>query len=437
MTTMIDRIRDEAQRRSSSIVSSLQEYIATGGQGEDAVQNLFSRNANALGCAVAAHEYNPADVKMIEEFAGEAAIDPQPRSSVVAHYKGNGSGRSLILFAHPDGEPVAGIERWKHDPFKGAIEGDRLYGWGVADDLSGIAAGLQALDLLLSLGLQPAGDVFIASTPSKRHARGVSHLLQNGLLADAAVYLHPAESGVGMKEIKAFTSGQVEFRIVVDGRQPPTTEPLQTAFAHLGINAIDKAFIIWRALTELDARRMQTVIHPRLEAQVGRSTNLMMSSISAGDPKRLSRLAQQCTLGAALAFPPPETLSQVCLAIQQAVADAANADEWLRANPPKIIWDSGVTGAEVDADHPLVAAARSSVLAVSGQEPWINPMHTGSDIRNPIVQKGVPTIGLGPLCGDLSQNGGTDEWVSADDHVRFVAATAAIIAQWCGCSPSS
>lgn len=431
MPHMIGRIRDEALARSDEIVSALQRYVAVGAQGEAAVQRLFADTAESIGCTVTSHAYHPTDVRMVEEFAGDAAIDPEPRTSVVAHYRGSGNGRSLILFAHPDGEPVTGTAGWKHDPFAGTIENGRLHGWGVADDLSGVAAGVQALGLLLSLNLRPAGDVFIASTPSKRHARGVSHLLQSGLQADAAAYLHPAESGVGMKEIKAFTSGQVEFRIVVEGRQPPTTEPLQTAFAHQGINAIDKAFIVWRALKALDAKRGQAIRHTLLDGQVGRSTNLMLSYIAAGDPKRLSRIAERCTLGAALAFPPPETLSQVCAAIEEAVADAARSDPWLKDNPPTIIWDAGVTGAEVDAEHALVSAARASVLGVCGMEPRINPMHTGSDIRVPNVQKGIPTIGFGPLCGDLSQNGGTDEWVDAGDHVRFVAAIAGLIHQWC------
>jgi acetylornithine deacetylase len=49
-----------------------------------------------------------------------------------------------------------------------------------------------------------------------------------------------------------------------------------------------------------------------------------------------------------------------------------------------------------------------------------------------MVQRGIPTAGLGPLCGDLTQNGGTDEWVDADDYIRAVRVTALILAGWCG-----
>mgnify|MGYP003704821785 CR=1 FL=1 len=59
--------------------------------------------------------------------------------------RGSGGGRSLILFAHPDGEPLAGLDRWRHDPFGGTIADGRLHGWGVADDLSGVALMIEGL----------------------------------------------------------------------------------------------------------------------------------------------------------------------------------------------------------------------------------------------------------------------------------------------------
>ena len=91
-----------------------------------------------------------------------------------------------------------------------------------------------------------------------------------------------------------------------------------------------------------------------------------------------------------------------------------------------------MTGAEVPADHPLFQSVSTAVGVVTGRAPFVNPMHTGSDIRNPIVQMGIPTVGLGPLCGDLSQNGCHDEWVDVADYLRAVAVAACIIVEWCG-----
>ncbi|NYZ16485.1 M20/M25/M40 family metallo-hydrolase [Azospirillum sp. RWY-5-1] len=433
MDVTMRRILARGDETRDGAIGLLRGLIAATALGETAVQERVAAELRALGCTVESVRYRPADVPMVEEFASDHAIDAGERVSVVGRLPGSGAGgRSLVLFAHPDGEPPADTQRWERDPFIGVMEGGRLYGWGVADDLAGVAAMVEGLRLLLEAGIQPAGDVIIASTPSKRHARGVSALLHGGLTADAALYLHPAESGAGLSEVKAFAAGQLDFRITVVGRPPATTEPHQTGFAHRAVNPVDKAMLVWKALRDLDERRGLSVRHPRLQAAVGRSTNLMVTHMACGEPERLSRVADRCVLGGAVSFPPPERLADVQAAIAAAVAEAAAGDPWLAEHPPVIHWDAGVTGAEVPEDHALWRTVSGVMQAVTGRPPHVNPMHTSSDIRNPMVQKGIPTVGLGPLCGDLTQTGGHDEWVDVDDYLRCVTATAGIIATWCG-----
>jgi acetylornithine deacetylase len=413
-------------------VTFLQTLIRAQPGGEAAVQQLVADAARALGCTVETVRYRPADVPMVAEFASAGAIDDSERESVVATFKGKGDGRSVIFFAHPDGEPVAGIETWQRDPFAGIVDNGRIHGWGVADDLSGVAVLIQGLQAVLAAGHAPAGDVILASTPSKRHARGVSALLHGGLHADAAVYLHPAESGVGMREIKAFASGLLEFRVTVEGSAPDTNEISHTAFAHTAVNPLDKLWLVHRALQALDARRAAAIRHPALEKAIGRSTNLLVSHMGAGSPDVFARIAPHATLAASLSFPPPETLAQVQAEIEGALRDAASGDAWLKDHPPLLEFVSGVTGAEVSIDDPLYRVVAQAILRVTGAAPHVNPLHTSSDIRNPIVQAGIPTVGLGPLGGDLTQNGRHDEWVDVEDYLRSVKVAAAIIEGWCG-----
>ncbi|MGE4079979.1 MAG: M20 family metallopeptidase [Reyranella sp.] len=413
-------------------VAFLQALIRAQRQGEAAVQQRVADAARRLGCTVERVRYRPSEVPMVAEFASVQAIDAGERESVVATFKGRGGGRSVIFFAHPDGEPVAAIERWRHDPFAGVIEGGRLHGWGVADDLAGVATLVQGLQAVLETGMAPLGDVILASTPSKRHARGVSALLHGGLRADAAVYLHPAESGAGMREIKAFASGLVEFRVTVDGRAPDTSEISHAAFAHRAVNPIDKIWLIHRALQALDARRGETVRHPALQQAIGRSTNLVVSHVAAGSSDAFARIAPGAVLAGSLSFPPPETLADVQSAIEAAVRGAAAEDAWLRDHPPRLAFVSGVSGAEVSPEHPLYRVVADAVRRVTGQAPHVNPLHTSSDIRNPIVQAGIPTVGLGPFGGDLTQNGLHDEWVDVEDYRRAVKVAAEVIVGWCG-----
>jgi acetylornithine deacetylase len=413
-------------------IETLRALVRRQADGEDAVQQLAADRLAADGGIVDRIRYEPSDVPMINEFAAETNVDRGQRESVVARFAGKGGGRSAILFAHPDGEPLSDTPAWTHDRFTGVIEAGRIYGWGIADDLCGVAMAISAMAAIRKAGLSLAGDVIVASTPSKRHARGVAKILDAGYVADGAIYLHPAESGVGMREIKAFASGQLEFSIVVRGKRADTTEPGHTAFAHRAINPLDKALLIIAGLKALDAERGERVQHPLLQAAIGRSTNILLSSLQFGQTRAFSRLPVELTLSGAISFPPSETLTSVQAEVEAALAEIIDADPWLAANPPLLRWLSGTAAAEVADSHPLYSAVADAIMAEADVTPHVNPLHTGSDIRNPWVQKNIPTVGFGPLCGDLTQTGRHDEWVDVEDYLRAVRATAASLVNWCG-----
>ena len=416
---------------SDAAIALLRELVSAQTGGESAVQDVISRRLKTAGCDVTEHEYDPAEVPVKGEFALDTARATERRKSVVGTLCGDPNLPSLLMFAHPDGEPVKGTSAWRHDPFAGEIEDGRFYGWGVADDLAGCAAALLAIEKAAASSV-PMGHAIFASTPSKRYARGVAALLHTDLRADASLYLHPAESGVGMREIKAVASGHIEFRITVTGRAPDTTEPGHTAFSHLAENPIDKALLLRTALMELADDRAARIRHPLIEAVVGRSTNLHISRISCGEMRRLSRIEETCTLGCAISFPPGETIDEIKAEITQAVQRTAAKDTWLRDHAPEITWVTGVTGGEVPLEHPLYRTAAAAVSRVTGAAPHVNPMHTSSDIRNPIVEADIPCVGLGCLGGDLSQNDRHDEWVDVADFQRMVDVTTAIVIDWCG-----
>ena len=411
-------------------IAFLQRLIGAQKGGEEAVQAVVAKKMEELGCAVETLRMKPASLEFKYQFAAVDSVPDKERISVVGKFPGSGNGRSLLLFAHPDSEDVRNTERWAHDPFSGEIDEGKIYGWGVADDLAGVAVMIEALSALLESGHAPGGDVLLCSTPAKKNAQGVIALLSKGYTADASIYLHPAESGVGMQEIKAIASGLLQFRIKIRGKIPDTTEPGKTAFAHLGINPVMKANAIIQALHELDQVRGKRVHHQALDDKVGRSTNLLISYMSGGSMNALTQVPEECTIGASLTFPPGETLDAVMREIEDAVAAVAKSDPWLKENPPVWEWIFGSQGVEVPVDHPLYMTVSSAIRDVTGAVPFVNPLHSASDIRNPNLFAGIPTVGYGPLGGDLSQNGKYDEWVDAADYIRAVKVTAKAILDW-------
>jgi acetylornithine deacetylase len=410
----------------------LQSLIRAQPDGEAAVQELVAARFEELGLEVETQSLFPISLSPAHEFAAEEMIQMTERVSVMGRLRGTGGGKSMLFFGHPDPEPMTeeSMAEWEHDPFAAEVDGGRLYGWGVADDLAGVAIMAEALAAVLEASGTPRGDILLASTPAKRNARGIVGLLNEGYHADASVYLHPAESEKGLKDIKAITSGMVRFRITVEGEAPETAEPGQTAFTHLAVNAVDKAGVVLSVLRDLDEDRAGRVYHPALDAAVGRSTNLLASHVSCGTQGSTTRVPTECVIEGSITFPPTEMMPDVQEEILAAIAGVGQTDEWLAAHPPVVEWLAGTQGVEVPRDHPLYRTVHDAVVAVTGVEPEVNPLHSGSDIRNPKLFSDIPSVGIGPLAGDLTQAGGHDEWVDIEDYIRAIKICAKIIADW-------
>ena len=419
------------QTKRDRYVEVLRELLAKSAESEEALQHEIAQHFVRLGCQVESISSTPNRFVLDYDFAPAGSIQEPDRVSVVAVQAGTGEGRSLLVFAHPEGEPVTDTSSWKHDPFAGEIEDDRLYGWAIADDLSGVVAMICALDAIQSAELKLSGQVIWASTVSKRRAQGIYALLERGYQADAALYLHPAESGEGLGDIKSRASGLLKFRITVPGQAPETGEPTHTPFSHLGINPIDKAWLIYHAITELDEQRAQQVHHPAYD-EIGRSTNLHITHIFAGEAGRPGRVSSTAIMTGAVAFPPNEAMADVQRAIEAVVQNVCDSDPWLKEHPAELEWLQGTSGVEVSEDSAIYQTVAAAIQDVTGIVPQVQSLHAGSEIRTPILMKGMPTLGFGPLSGGNTQSGGTDEWVSIDDYINMVEVVAKIVVDWCG-----
>lgn len=422
---VVDRQRQE-------YVDVLQTLVRVSRDGEAATQQHVARRLKELGGRVETISHRPGRLDPAYELAGPGAADSAKYISVIGQWSGSGQGRTLLLFAHPDSEPVAGTEAWHFDPFAAEIKNGRLYGWGVADDLLGIAAMLAGVEALLAAGQQPAGPVILASTPSKRHVRGILAVLDQGYEADGAVYLHPAESGAGLQDVKATTLGILQFRIKVLGQPPGTQEPNHTPFYHLAVDPIAKVWVIYQALQLLAAERARKIDHPAIAAAVGQATNLQVAYLKGGQEQTLHRVSSEAVLAGSVTFPPNEKMADVQTQIIEAVATAAQGDPWLSQHPPQLEWLMGTSGVEVPTDSLLYQTVHQAIRAVTGLEPAVHPLHTASDIRHPLLYKGIPTVGFGSLAGNLTQAGYCNEWIDVEDYISMVKVVASIITEWCG-----
>ena len=424
-------LKAQIQAKRDQYIDVLRELLAKSAEGEEALQHEIEQHFTRLGCQVESISSKPNHYVLNSDFAMVRSVQEADRVSVVGVQPGKGEGRSLLVFAHPDSEPVSDTSQWQHDPFAGAIENGRMYGWGIADDLSGVVAMICALEAIQSAGFKLSGQVICASAVSKRRAQGIYAVLERGYHADAGIYLHPAESGAGLGDIKARASGLMYFRITVRGQPPETSEPTHTPFYHLAINPIDKAWLVYHALTELAEQRAGRVHHPAYD-EIGRSTNLHISHIQAGNATRPGRVPSAAIMTGAITFPPNEDLADVQREVESVLHQVSDSDPWIRQIPLELDWLQGTSGVEVSEESTIYQTVAAAIQGVTGAVPKVQSLHAGSEIRAPNLFKGIPTVGFGPLAGDNVQSGGTDEWVSIDDFINMVEVVANIIIDWCG-----
>tara|TARA_Y100001970_G_C14217567_1_gene850615 strand:+ start:330 stop:1613 length:1284 start_codon:yes stop_codon:yes gene_type:complete len=417
-------------KNKNAYIQDLENLIRSSKNGTNSIQEHFLEKVTQLKCKIDDFEYNPNSIKLIEEFASDIGQGSNNERAIVTRLEGQSDGNSLILFSHPDTEKFITNEGWKHDPFEPRIIGNKIHGWGIADDLAGVSMMYHALDVIKKAGINLKGDLILASTPSKNHTRGIAGALNRGYSADAALYLHPAESGNGLEDIKAFTPGQIIFSIEFFGKKPDTNEPAHTAMSHLGHNPMLDAIDIVNTLKEFEVERIKNVHHPLLDEAVGRSSNLMFSFFKYGEKSDMDKIHDYCKLGCALSLIPGENLDEIMKKIEKKIKFVVQKSSWMKNNNPKLKWVSGVSGAETKSES-LIFQISKKVIAKYGTVTKINPLHTSSDIRNPIVQKGIPTIGFGPKCGNLTMCNESNEWVDLDDYFRTLCITSEIVTKFC------
>ncbi|MDR7419390.1 MAG: M20/M25/M40 family metallo-hydrolase [Armatimonadota bacterium] len=423
-----DAIAGAVEEHRDTYVTRLSSLVREAAASEDRTVRWIARQLESLGCQVEVIAYRASDLPANDEFARPEIVDAGPHQCVVGRLPGRRAGRSLLLFGHHDTEPVTGLETWQHPPFAADVSAGRMIGWGVADDLAGVGIMLCALDAVRRSGA-PTGSVIAASAPSKRHARGIVAVLRRGHTADGALYLHPAESGNGLREIKAVTPGLARFRVTIHGLPAPTQEPEHTPVHREAVNPVRAAARLVGALAALEEQLSGETRHPLIETR-GPSVSIHIGHVAAGEPGVAARVPDACVVTGSVSFPPGTRPATVMTRVDQVVSAAA-ADPRLASRPPHVEWLLAAPGAEIAADHPLCAAAARTIARTTGTAPSINPLHPASDIRHPILA-GIPCVGVGPRCGNLVQAGGHDEWVDVEDYLRAINVTAHLIVDWCG-----
>ena len=422
-----------SQARRIDVVALLQELVRIPSPtGEEAaVQALVQKRFAGAGLEMEAFEANLEELREHPAFsAPRFSLEKgyAGRPNVFGRMRGAGGGRSLLLFCHADTVPPGPRTAWTRDPFGGEVEDNRLYGRGSGDAKSGLAVMIACAQALQGAGVRLRGDLTLLSTVEEEEGGGGGMLacVLRGLKADGAVYTHMKPGGFGGVDIGS--GGDVSFRITVPGQAG------HKGSAHLFVNAIEKAEKVHAALRELDAQRGAMVREPLVEKRFEisglepRTVNLVVTMIRAG--VSIGQLPAECILEGVAGVAPKESLEEVRELLESHVARAAEADSWLRENPPRLEWtERRAQSCLTDSEHPFVRTALSVAERVTGRPSQLQALNGTTDMRFPILYGDTPTIMFG---GNCPRGHIPDEFTYIDELQLSVEGLLHLILEWCG-----
>jgi acetylornithine deacetylase len=337
------------------------------------------------------------------------------RPNLVATWKGEGGGRSLLLNGHTDVIPVG--EGWNDDPWSATIRDGRIYGRGSADMKSGVASHIMAVELIKAAGLKLKGDVLINVVVDEEvSGHGTLDTVIRGYRADAGISGETSDLAVQPACI-----GRIWFEIAIAGK------PAGIQKRYEGVSGIDLGHKIVQAVQELEDRRVATVSHP-LYPNALDSLPCMIGAFAAGNYP--SAFPDSCLLKGSIGTVPGEDHEGVKQSLVDQVARAAAADPWMKDHPPVVRFVGyDAEASEIPRDHPIVQTVVNSFREVVGREPEISGRQGAADTRFLNQYADTPTVIFGP--GSTAVMHATDEYVAIDDYITAIKVVALSICDWC------
>jgi acetylornithine deacetylase len=121
---------------------------------------------------------------------------------------------------------------------------------------------------------------------------------------------------------------------------------------------------------------------------------------------------------------------------EQLIHQTARVDPWLRQNPPIIEWWGGqFAPAAIRTNHPIIKTLGEAFTQVTNQEPTLQGMTYGADMRLLVNDGGIPTVMFG--AGDVRKAHQFDENVPLDELKTVVKTIALTILHFCGVQDSA
>ena len=404
-----------AEARRDDLLQLLSELIrvrSLSGESATAAQAVVKSFLSGLPYRIDESDDRPSRYVKHAEYMPPNPAGDGPFVNVVG-WPEQASDQQFAMFSHIDTHSMdAG---WKSEPLEPRLEGNRLYGLGTSDDKGGVAAMLIAAAALAHAG-EPL-PVVMSLHGKGGGSRGslpvFDRLSKNGHDMGAALYVHPAETGRGLADIKNSVQGVLDLEVSVTGwrASPMEIGSVDSSAWEEGGNALD---MCWDVLEHL-----RNTVFDGVQFNLG--------IMDGGD--RVGSVADKASARFRLKFSGDHTWENLLDSARQStdifVQGLPNSDQSYRLSIDPVGYRTNPGAADWNA--PVSRVLRDSIEDITGNAPGAYPNHYAGDIRYPIRLLGVPAYGIGSLGGNFY---GPNEWVDIDDLVKLVAVLIQTLSGW-------
>ncbi|MFA1820401.1 peptidase [Virgibacillus oceani] len=338
--------------------------------------------------------------------------------NVVGVLKGSGGGKSIILNGHVDVVPEGDHDQWNAAPYSGEIIDGKMYGRGATDMKGGNTALLMAIEAIQSLGIRLKGDVIFQSVIEEESGgAGTLDAILQGYKADAAIIPEPTSMKIFPKQ-----QGSKWFRLIVTGQTAHGGTP------YLGVNAIDKAFLVNKHVKELEKIRNDRITDP-LYDNVPVPVPINIGSINGGDwPSSVPDIVQ---LEGRIGIAPGEAIEEVQQEMEAWIGRLGEIDSWFKNHPVKVAWFGArwIPG-EIDTNHSLLGALTDNFTEIMGSAPEViaSPWGTDGGLLTQVAE--TPTVVFGPGITNLAHF--PNESIEVEKMFEAAKVIAGAVVDWCG-----
>ena len=415
-----ERVLKHIENSSKEIVDFLRElisYPSVTGEEKDIQAFISHWLKDHLEVAVDVWEPNLEELKRHPGYV-PVERDYRDRPNVVGVYKGQGSGRSLLFNGHVDVIPSGPEEAWQSNPWAGTVNDGKIFGRGASDMKAGLAAYTMGIYAILGSGVKLRGDVILEYTVDEElSGNGTLAAITRGYAADAGI-----SGETSSMNVQPACIGRIWYEIPVKGKPAGIQRQWE------GVNAIDKGYLVVKAVSEFQEERMKRITHP-LYPNIRETIPCLVGMFQAGSYP--SAFPDSCLLKGSMATVPGEDSDRVKKELAEHLKSSTSTDSWLKENPPAVKYTGYFAEpSEISVNHDIVKCLKAAYETALGVKPSVSGRTGAADIRFLNKYGHTPSVIFGP--GPTDQMHATNEYAKVDDLIAATKVYALTILDWCG-----